>query len=104
MLLGVDGDDVRRDYLLTNDQLVPALKPIFDRFAAGGGDLDILLPLLGVRLEYLDAAQDEMRTRYGDIDGYFTDGLRIGLDEQRALRAAFVEPACDSHPTSDGDG
>lgn len=37
MLLGVSERDVMADYLLTNDELLPALQPIFDRFADAGG-------------------------------------------------------------------
>ena len=92
MILGVHLDDVRRDYLLTNDELVPALKPVFDGFAAAGGDSDLLLPVLGVRAAYLDTALHEMRSRFGSIEGYFAGGLGIDDAGQRALRAAFVEP------------
>ena len=35
----------------------------------------ILLPVIGVEQGYLAAALDEMHTRYGTIEGYFTDGL-----------------------------
>lgn len=92
MLLGVAEADVRRDYLLTNDELLPALKPIFDQFAAAGGDPDVLLPVLGVRAEYLDTALHEMRSRFGGIAGYFADGLGIDAAGQQALREAFIEP------------
>lgn len=92
MLLGVAESDVRRDYLLTNDELLPALRPIFDQFAAAGGDPDLLLPVLGVREEYLDTALDVMRRRFGDVEGYFADGLGIDATGQQALRAVFVEP------------
>ncbi len=37
-LLGVSEADVRADYMITNRDLLPALKPYFDRFAAAGGD------------------------------------------------------------------
>lgn len=92
MLLGVAEADVRRDYLLTNDELLPALKPVFDQFAAAGGEPDLLLPVLGVREEYLDTALDVMRCRFGGIEGYFADGLGIDATAQQALHAAFVEP------------
>jgi protein-tyrosine phosphatase len=92
MLLGVSDADVMREYLLTNEQLVPAMQPIFDRFAAAGGDRDLLRPVIGVQASYLDASLDEMRRSFGSIEGYFADGLRLGEDVQRALRSAFVEP------------
>jgi protein-tyrosine phosphatase len=91
LFLGVPEEDVRRDYLLTNDQLLPALQPLIDRFAAAGGDPALLEPVLGVRAEYLDTALDEMRTRFGDVAGYFTDGLGLGADTQDRLRAALLD-------------
>jgi protein-tyrosine phosphatase len=90
-LLGVPDDLVMREYLLTNEQLVPALQPIVDRFVAGGGDADVLSPVLGVRRAYLEASLDEMRTRFGSIEGYFAEGLGIDADGQAQLRATFLE-------------
>jgi protein-tyrosine phosphatase len=90
-LLGVSEDDVMREYLLTNDQLLPALKPVFDKFASQGGDPKMLRPVLGVEPQYLKAAFDEMRKKYGTIQKYFADGLGLGADVQTALRDAFVE-------------
>jgi protein-tyrosine phosphatase len=90
-VLGVSSDDVLREYLLTNEQLLPALQPVFDRFRAAGGDPDLLLPVLGVRREYLEAAFDETRARYGTMEAYFRDGLGIDDDTVAALRAALVE-------------
>jgi protein-tyrosine phosphatase len=92
MLLGVSDEDVMRDYLLTNDQLLPRLQPLFDRFAAAGGDPTLLQPVLGVRREYLDASLDEMRGHYGSIERYFADGLGVDETAQDALRSAFIEP------------
>ena len=91
MLLGVSDDDVMREYLLTNDQLLPALRPAIDRFASVGGDPELLRRVLGVAPEYLDSALDEMRKRYGTIEGYFSDGLGLGAEVQTALRDAFVD-------------
>lgn len=91
LLLGVSEDDVRREYLLTNEQLLPALRPLFDRFAQAGGDPELLRPVLGVRPEYLDCALNEMRTRFGDIDGYFADGLGLDADARARLRTALLD-------------
>lgn len=96
MLLGVSAHDVEADYLRTNDDLIPALQPIFDRFTAGGGDRDVLLDVLGVRARYLHTALREMTDKFGSIEGYFTDGLGVGDDLQEALRSSFLsshEPA-----------
>lgn len=91
-LLGVPDEVVMREYLLTNDQLLPASKPIFDRFESMGGDPELLMPVYGVRKEYLEAALDEMRQRFGTIEGYFTEGLELDAGHLRRLRAAFIEP------------
>lgn len=83
-LLGVSPDDVMRDYLLTNEQLLPALWPVVERFRAAGGNPELLRPVLGVRPDYLNAAFDEMRTRFGSMGGYLTEGL--GIDEVMQAR------------------
>ncbi|MBP2583083.1 protein-tyrosine phosphatase [Streptomyces sp. PvR006] len=93
MLLGVDDDDVLADYLLTNEELLPSLQPTIDGFASIGGDPDLLQPVLGVREEYLAAARDEMTTRYGSADGYFSDGLRLDTATIDLLRTSLVESA-----------
>ncbi len=92
LLCGVSEEDVRTDFLLTNRDLLPALKPIIDRFQELGGDPDLLTPVLGVEPGYLDSALDELRTRHGTIERYFADGLGIDADDQAALRAILVEP------------
>ena len=92
-LVGVGEDDVYRDYLLTNERLIPALKHIFDGFAAAGGDPQLLVGVLGVDAGYLDAAFDEVRTRYGGIEGYFSEALGIGTREQDKIRERFLVEA-----------
>lgn len=64
-LLGVSKEDVYADYLLTNEQLLPALEPMFRKFAAAGGDRQLIAPVLGVQPSFLDAAIAEMENRYG---------------------------------------
>lgn len=91
LLLGVGRDDVMAEYLLTNEQLLPALDPLFSRFAAAGGDAEALRPVLGVQPEYLDAALAEMASRYGSVEAYFADGLGIDEAGQAALRARMLE-------------
>jgi protein-tyrosine phosphatase len=92
MLLGVSEADVMRDYLMTNEQMMPRIRRSLDDFAAAGGDPEILLQVLGVREEYMRTAIDEMVSSFGTIERYFAEGLGIDDDRQLALRAAFVEP------------
>ncbi|QHD84542.1 protein-tyrosine-phosphatase [Gordonia sp. JH63] len=89
-LLGVPKDDVYRDYLLTNERLIPSLTPIFDGFAAAGGDPELLVGVLGVDSGYLDAAFGEVDKRYGGIEGYFGEALGLGAADQKALRDRYL--------------
>jgi protein-tyrosine phosphatase len=93
MLLGVSDELVMQEYLLTNDELLPAEQPVLDRFQAMGGDPDLIRPCVAVAPEYLEAALDEMHKRYRTIEGYFSEAL--GLDEgaQQKLRDTFTEGA-----------
>jgi protein-tyrosine phosphatase len=90
-LLGVSEDDVYREYLLTNEQLLPALEPLFQRFAAHGAPRELLIPVLGVDRSYLDTSFAELRAEYGTIERYFSDGLGITEAEQQQLRDKLVE-------------
>ena len=89
-LLGVPEDQVYADYLLSNDYILPAYQSAIDGFVAAGGEAEIPRAILGVKREYLDAAFDEMRTRYGTIDRYFADALHIDADQQAALRDMYL--------------
>ncbi len=91
MLLGVSDDDVMADYLLTNEQLAPYTQPTIDAFAARGGDPALLEPIYGVRREFLEASIDEMRTRFGDIDGYIADGLGLDAATVERVRERLTE-------------
>jgi len=91
LLLGVSEKDVFYDYELTNRDLLPALKPLFEQFRAAGGDPHLLEPVLGVDAQYLRAALDEMNQKFGSIEGYFADGLGIDADGQQQLRDALIE-------------
>ena len=82
-----------QEYLLTNDELLPAEQPAIDRFEAMGGDPDLILPCVAVAPEYLEAALDEMRKRYGTIDRYFSEALGIDESAQRKLRDILTEGA-----------
>jgi len=90
-LLGVPDDLVMQEYLLTNTELLPAEQPLLDRFKALGGDPEVLRPAVAVAPEYLQAALDEMRTTFGSIEGYFSQGLGLEEAAQQSLLSAFVE-------------
>lgn len=89
-LLGVPAADVYREYLLTNDQLFPALEPMVTAFARAGGDPEQLRPVLGVDRAYLDRAFAAVDQEYGTIAGYFADGLGIDEQAQDELRDRYL--------------
>jgi protein-tyrosine phosphatase len=89
-LVGVPRDIVTEDYLRSNDYIIPAYQHAIDAFVAAGGDPAIPPAILGVKKEYLDAAFDEMETKYGTIEGYFSEGLGIDAAEQKALRDLYL--------------
>ncbi|MGA1838817.1 tyrosine-protein phosphatase [Herbiconiux sp. 11R-BC] len=88
--LGVDADDVYQDYLQTNTDLLPALEPVLLRAESLGVDREVLLPVLGVRDSYLQAAFAQMREQFGTIDGYLTDGLGLTAGDIDRLRHLFT--------------
>lgn len=90
LFLGVDEADVFHDYLLTNQQLLPALKPIFDQFASAGGDPAVLKPVLSVDRSYLETAIDLMTAMYGSIEGYMKEGLELEDEVLETLRANLL--------------
>jgi protein-tyrosine phosphatase len=90
LLLGVPESDVQAEYLLTNEQLLPYLAPLFERFAEGGGDPEVLRPVLGVQPSYLRTAMGLVLAEHGSIEGYFAGALGLGDDLQRQLRAVLL--------------
>lgn len=92
LTLGVSEDDVMTDYLTTNEQLLPALADLFESVRDQGIDPSLLLPVMGVREEYLAAALDRVEV-LGGLEAYLaslgvTDAMRAKLvarlTEQRA--------------------
>ncbi|MEZ5349066.1 MAG: tyrosine-protein phosphatase [Microthrixaceae bacterium] len=73
---------------------IPALAlQTSDAFAAAAGDPDLLRPALRVEAQYLEAALEEMESRFGSIEGYFEKGLELSDETLDALRAGLVRPA-----------
>ncbi|WP_406248241.1 tyrosine-protein phosphatase [Microbacterium sp. M] len=93
LLLGASEDDVRADYLETNTDLAPALQPMLAALQAKGVRTELLDPILGVRDSYLDAALDELRTRYRTIESYARDGLGLTDPQIGELRRRFTQEA-----------
>ena len=89
-LLGVPKEQVFEDYLRSNDNILPAYKHAIDPFVEAGGDPEISSAILGVKREYLEAAFDEMETKYGTIEAYFSEALGIDAAQQQAIRDLYL--------------
>ncbi|MEO5587306.1 MAG: tyrosine-protein phosphatase [Novosphingobium sp.] len=88
--LGVPYDAVRRDFLLSNAGIDPAvlqrhLSPPLNTLPA-----EIIAPLLGVEGPYLDAAFDQFRRDYGSVEGFMAKELGVGPREIVRLRRRML--------------
>jgi protein-tyrosine phosphatase len=92
--LGVDDDSIRADYLRTNDLADGVNESIMGAMLVRRPSLDLeaIRPVLEARGSYLDAAYDEVRTRYGDMDSYLRDALGIDDAVRTGLRERLLEP------------
>ena len=86
-----------KDYLRSNDYILPAYQDSIDAFVTGGGDPEIPRAILGVKKEYLEAAFEEMQTKYGSIENYFSEGLGIDTAQQQALRDLYLGGNSGNH-------
>lgn len=96
-LLGVPKETVMEDYLRSNDYILPLYKKEIDAFVAGGGEPSIPQAIFGVRVGYLEASFDEMETKYGTIENYFSEALGIDAAAQKALRHLYLEKKKETH-------
>ncbi|MBW2267864.1 MAG: tyrosine-protein phosphatase [Deltaproteobacteria bacterium] len=91
LALGVAEEEVIEQYLLSNRAT--------DEIAArtgGGVSLEnwhrLLLPLLEVRREYVEASFEAVRVEYGDFDTYLRRGLEFSDAQREQLQANLLEP------------
>ena len=89
-LLGVPEDMVMFDYMRSNRALTPRNRAIL---ASAPPELgEAMIPLLTAREEYLRAAFEEVTSTYGNIEGYFKEGLGLSEETIAALKANFLTP------------
>ena len=83
--LGVPGDVISEDYLLTNR--------FYRRDPAVTSDLpdDVRQVLGSVQTVFLAAAFEAIDADYGDLESYFRDGLGLGATERAALEARYLQ-------------
>jgi protein-tyrosine phosphatase len=83
---GVDEDGAMEEFLAVNPAVRATFAPMLAQLEADGGDPTVLAPLLEVRPDYLTAAFDAMRERFGSFDAYLSDGLGLTPLRAEALR------------------
>jgi protein-tyrosine phosphatase len=85
-LLGVDDDAVTEDYLRSSQPVLESFRTVFERFAEVGGDPSVLVPVFAVTEDYLQAARDAVAEQFGDVEGWFRDGLGLPPEVPDLLR------------------
>ena len=92
LIAGVDKATIMDEYLLSNElraELIDA-DVAKVRKSKGKTEAEIRLARLTVHERYLLAGMDELRSRYGNLDGYLTDGLGLSETTIEALRDKLV--------------
>ncbi|MET9883828.1 tyrosine-protein phosphatase [Streptomyces sp. NPDC006430] len=89
-LLGADDDTLMAEYLSVNPAVKQAFAPMIEGFTVAGGNPDIALALIGVFPSYLEAALDEVNTRYGSMEKYVREGLGVSDEAVAALCARLT--------------
>jgi protein-tyrosine phosphatase len=79
------------EFLAVNPAVHAAYAPLLAQVEAGGGDPDVLVPLLEVRADYLAAAFDELDGAFGSFDAYLRAGLGLSEIEIGTLRRTLRE-------------
>ncbi|HLO68227.1 MAG TPA: tyrosine-protein phosphatase [Holophaga sp.] len=93
--LGVDWEDVERDYLLTARYQDPAVEE--DRVLKIAGHLlkppmtrEAIRPMFEVRPAYLAAAKEAMEAEAGSVEGYLEAVVGVGAPEREELRRRYL--------------
>lgn len=79
--LGVDRETIYHDYMLSAKNLLGK----YDQLVQENPNL---LPMVTVKPEYLDAALDEIRKKYGDVESYLVDELNVDIE---LLKSIYLE-------------
>ncbi|WP_335933213.1 tyrosine-protein phosphatase [Streptomyces sp. PTD5-9] len=93
MLLGASREVVQAEFLAVNEDARGTCAPYVRGFLDAGGDPEIASAILEVRPRYLDVALDAVDERWGGLDGYVRDGLRIPAAAVERLREGLVMSA-----------
>ncbi|MER5439500.1 tyrosine-protein phosphatase [Streptomyces sp. NPDC002790] len=91
-VLGVGQRAAEGDYLASNAFRAAHDAEVREGLRRAGlmRDPDLLIPVQEVRMEYLDAAREEVRCGYGSLRRYVAEGLGVDRGVVGALRARLV--------------
>jgi protein-tyrosine phosphatase len=92
LIAGAPREVVRAEFLAVNPAVRRVFAPYIQRFLDEGGDPEIASAAIEVRPCYLQAALDAMDERWGGLDGYLRNALRVPDQVLDRLRAGLVVP------------
>jgi len=87
---GVDEATAIDEYAKSNEYLVSRYRPRIESVRSSGGDVDAFRALVNANPDYLAEAFAFMRMRYGNIEGYMTNGLGFSQQELAMLESRIV--------------
>lgn len=94
LTLGVDEKTVMEDYLASNVYRAEANKKAVEAVRQQVKDENVVAAIsamMGVQKEFLQAAIDEMKAKYGSIDSFIEKGLGVTKEERAKLKAMYTE-------------
>lgn len=93
LIVGASREVVQAEFLAVNPVVRTTFRPSVQGFLDAGGDPEIAAAIIEVRPRYLSMALDAMDERWGGLDGYVRDGLRIPEPVVERLRSQLVVAA-----------
>jgi protein-tyrosine phosphatase len=95
-ILGVSGDDIRADYVLTNvavdvDGRLAEIATMFNAHIGKNYEPEVFRPFIGVRLPYLETAIATIEAEVGSLDTYLTKTLGVTEAQQDTIREKLLE-------------
>lgn len=88
-LLGVSEQDVMEDYLKTNTSAATRIDKMYQKWRKLGiskGRAEGMLGLFMAKEEYMQAALDFVKRKYGSVDLFLKDAMEISDDERESFR------------------
>jgi len=92
-ILGVPQETVLQDYLASGEQALQARRAqmLLLRLFKGQEAVDKISVMLGVRQPWLEAAFNEIETRWGGFDNYVREGLGLDQEDITRLRSTLLQ-------------